>query len=279
MLPRQISTTFTTISLATYFTTLSCLGRDERRAARRREPAHLPDARRATWLEHPRHEPRRRSGDLHLPGREARPRRPAHGEEGHSRARPHPRHSPRHRPALPVAPPRHPRRRRPPHQGRGDAGRGDARGDRVPVARERQARGGPGERRRQDCGQGRLRLHRARRDAGLDRRGQRGGDRLRRGADASRHHRGDRRAGGDRAPPGHRARGDGRDSGRGRRGQGAVPGGGRGGVRHLGDYRGRVHRVHAVPHRAVRDRHRDPGPRAREALRPGSGVAQHPSFP
>ena len=34
-----------------------------------------------------------------------------------------------------------------------------------------------------------------------------------------------------------------------------------------------------VPHRAVRDRYRDPGPRAREALRPASRVAQHPSFP
>ena len=44
-------------------------------------------------------------------------------------------------------------------------------------------------------------------------------------------------------------------------------------------HRGRVHRLHAVPHRAVRDRHRDPGPRAREALRPASRVAQHPSIP
>ena len=32
----------------------------------------------------PRHEPRGRPRDLHLPGREARPRRPAHGEEGHA---------------------------------------------------------------------------------------------------------------------------------------------------------------------------------------------------
>ena len=139
-------------------------GRDERRAARRGEPAHLPDARRAARLEHPRHEPRRRAGDLHLPGREAGLGRPAHGQESHARARPHPRHPPRHRPALAVAPPRHPRRRR-----FADQGRGDARGDRLPLARERQARGGAGERRRQDRGQGRLRLHRARRDAGLDR--------------------------------------------------------------------------------------------------------------
>ena len=141
-------------------------GRDERRAARRCEPAHLPDARWAARLEHPRHEPRRRAGDLHLPRGEARPRRPAHGEEGHARACPHPRHPPRHRPALAVAPPRHPRRRRSAHQGRGDA-----RGDRVPPAGEREARGGAGERRCEDRGQGRLRLHRARRDAGLDRRG------------------------------------------------------------------------------------------------------------
>ena len=72
-------------------------GRHERRAARGGEPAHLPDARRSARLEHPRHEPRRRPGDLHLPGREARPGRAAHGEEGHARACPHPRHSPRHR--------------------------------------------------------------------------------------------------------------------------------------------------------------------------------------
>ena len=85
--------------------------------------------------------------------------------------------------------------------------------------------------------------------------------------------------GGHRAAPGHRDRADGRDSGWRRRGQGAVPGGGCGGVRHLGDHRGRMHRLHAVPHRAVRDRHRDAGPRARESLRPGSGVAQHPSVP
>ena len=37
--------------------------------------------------------------------------------------------------------------------------------------------------------------------------------------------------------------------------------------------------VPTLPDRAVRDRHRDPGPRAREALRPGGGVAQHPSIP
>ena len=89
---------------------------------------------RAPGLEHPRHEAGQRPRDLHLPGCQARLRRPAHGEEGHAGARPHPRHSPRHRPrhrpALPVAPPRHPRRRRSPHQGRRDA-----RGDRIPPAR------------------------------------------------------------------------------------------------------------------------------------------------
>ena len=59
----------------------------------------------------------------------------------------------------------------------------EATGYRLPG--KRQARGGPGERRCRDRSQGRLRLHRARRDAGLDRHGQRRGDRLRRGADAS----------------------------------------------------------------------------------------------
>ena len=70
----------------------------------------------------------------------------------------------------------------------------------------------------------------------------------------------------------------GRDPRRRRRGQGAVPRRGRDRIRHLHHHRRRLHRLHAMSHRTMRDRHRDPRPRARATLRPGSGVAEHSSL-
>ena len=92
----------------------------------------VPVPRRPARLEHPRHAARRRARDLHLAGREARPRRPADGEEGDRGHRAPARHPGRHRPALALAPSRRARRRRP-----RDQGRGVPRGDRLARSRSR----------------------------------------------------------------------------------------------------------------------------------------------
>ena len=130
--------------------------------------------------------------------------------------RPHPRHSGRHRPALALAPSRRARRRRPRHQGRGIP-----RGHQLSHPDLGQARRRPRPRRHQDRLQGRLRLRRARRHAGLDRR------RRPRGAGICRHPDpvgdpgGDGRARRGQGRHGHVGRADGRHQGRHRRRQGA----------------------------------------------------------
>ena len=62
-------------------------------------------------------------------------------------------------------------------------------------------------------------------------------------------------------------------------GQGAVPGRRCHRLGHVDDHRGRLHRLHAMPRRPMRHRHRDPGPRAREALQAPHRGPQHPPLP
>ena len=91
---------------------------------------------------------------------------PAYGGQGHRGDRADPWHSPRHRFTLAVTPPGHSRCRRSGHQDRGDArSHGLSHPDR------RQARCRTRARRHQDCREGRLRFHRARRHARLHRSG------------------------------------------------------------------------------------------------------------
>ena len=130
-----------------------------------------------------------------------------------------PRHSGGNRPEVALAPPRYPGRRR-----SRDQGRGTARGDRLPVAGERQARRGAHPRRHQDRCQGRFRLRGTRRHAGFDRSRWRGGDGVCRHTDDLRHLRGGTRPCVHRQARRHRDRPHGRTQGRGRRRQGHVPG-------------------------------------------------------
>ena len=51
------------------------------------------------------------------------------------------------------------------------------------------------------------------------------------------------------------------------------------GLRHLGHHRRRLHRLHAVPRRPVRHRHRHPGPGARGALQRRDRGPEHPPLP
>ena len=140
-------------------------GRPDPGGARGGQARRRAVPRRPAGLERPRHAPGRRRRDLHLAGRQAGPRRPAHGQEGDGGHRAAARHPGGHRPALAVAAPGRARRRRP-----RDQGRGVPRGHGLAEAGLGQARRRPRARRHQDRLQGRLRLRLPRRRAGLDRR-------------------------------------------------------------------------------------------------------------
>ena len=139
----------------------------------------------------------RRRRDLHLAGRQAGPRRPAHGQEGDAGDRAA---SAASRPGIDLrSPSRHP-----------DVLGADDLVIKVEEFREAtgyaeaglgQARRRPRARRHQDRLQGRLRLRLARRHAGLDGRRQPRGAGVRRHPDAVRDHGGAGRARRDRRPP------------------------------------------------------------------------------